>query len=454
MSGCLDEHGGGAPAGVAEREARLKAAALELARVAERIRATGERTASALLDPVLTRSALARPVSALRVHAALLQAVTSRRGLGFAFGGTLARLGGVAGMESLARQVAVTSLRLRIAAVALTHPELLTDPATRALVDAATGDREIEAGRLLRAMVAERGASEAMSAVAPIIMEVLAARALVDENPFNDGCGWAIATGRRPDAEPLLGLATRAITRWDRGEGSATPADAPPGLTTRGGVLGFLGNIAALGTDGRVLLQEVEGGRYVLHAPGMGFGRPINDTPQDFVGAGRNAMLNDSPYVRALAKAIRAFGVPDGAPLALIGHSEGGAAVMNLAQNPAFCARYRVTHVVCVGSPIDFKVCADADTWVASITNQHDIVPALDGLGTGSCFADLHPGWYVVDYTHPSHRFPQCHSIGVYLADLREHLPAARAHLDEQLAAYRGAVLRSQVYRLHDREAR
>ncbi|GAA4082002.1 hypothetical protein [Nonomuraea soli] len=451
--GCEHRHHDGDPARQEAAERTLRRAAAELAAIADRIRAISERTSATLTDPRMARRAAARPWSAAEAYTALLRAATHPRGLGFAFGGLPARLGGMVGLESLGRHVAVTSLRLRIAAVAVGHPELLTDPGTSRLIDAVTGDRDIATGTIMRAMIAERGASEAMSAVAPIAMEVLAARALLDENPFNDGAGWAIATGRQPDAEPLFGLATRAITRWDRGEGAAAPVAPPPGLAEHGGVLSFLGNVAVLGTDGRVLLQELDNGRYVVHAPGMGFGRPINDSPQDFVGAGRNAMLGDSPYVRALAKAIAAFGVPQGARVALVGHSEGGAAVMNLAQNPAFCARYHVTHVVAVGSPIDFKVCADPATWVASITNQHDIVPALDGVGTGGCF-DLHPDWYVVDYTHPSHRFPQCHSIAVYLADLRDLLTDERRAIDTELSAYQGAVVRGQVYRLHDREAR
>lgn len=435
----------------------LKRAAAEIVAVAERIRAIGRRTAALLGDRELARSVLRAPVTGLRTERALLRAVTHRGGLGFAFGGVAGRLGGMAGQESLAAQVAVTSLRLRIDAVALEHPELMEDPTTRRLISAVIADRDLEATRTLRAMFARRGASSALSAIAPIAMEILAIRALQDENPFNDGSGWSIATGTQPEAEPLLGISTRAVTHWDTGEGSAEPAEPAPGVAEHGSLIAFLSNIAALRTDGRVLLQAIEGRdsvvRYVVHAPGMDLGSPVNDTPQDFVGAGRNAMLGDSPYVRSLAKAIAAFQVPAGAEVALIGHSEGGAAVMNLAQDAGFCARYRVTHAVCVGSPIDFKVCADPRTWVASITNQHDIVPALDGVGAGTCF-DLHPDWYVVDYTEPSHRFPQCHSIAVYLADLRDLLHEERSHIDDQISRYHGRVTRSQTYRLRDREVR
>ncbi|MEU6998268.1 acetoacetate decarboxylase family protein [Nonomuraea sp. NPDC046570] len=433
------------------KEAVLKEAAAEIAGIAARIRAIGERTTAALAR------------ADLRGRLALARALTSPRGLGWAVcggraGEFAARAGGVAGAESLAELVAVTSLRLRIEAVAVGHPELFKDDDTRALIDAVTSDRDLAAVRILRGMFARRGASETVSAIAPIAMELLAVRALIDENPFNDGSGWGVAVGRAPRSEPLFGLDTRLVTRWDRGEGAAYRIALPPGeragIASRGSVLAFLEAIAVLRTNGRIMLQEIEGPdgrlRYAVLAPGMGFGSPVNDSPQDFVGAGRNTILGDSPYVRALAKAIADFGVPEGAELVLVGHSEGGAAVMNLAQDAAFCARYRVTHVVSVGAPIDFKICADPRTWVASITNQHDIVPTLDGMGAGNCF-DLHPDWYVVDYTNPSHRFPQCHDIQVYLDDLRDDLHEEREHIERRLSAFHGPVTRCQAYRLWDR---
>ena len=126
---------------------------------------------------------------------------------------------------------------------------------------------------------------------------------------------------------------------------------------------------------------------------------------------------------------------------------------MNLAQDAEFCARYTVTHAVAVGSPVDFKRPADPRTWVASVTNQHDIVPTLDGQGAGTCF-DLHPDWYVVDYFDATHLFPLCHSIEHYMANLADDLPEARRRIDGRLAPFRGQVVRSQAYRLYDRAPR
>ncbi|MEU8271410.1 hypothetical protein AB0B89_30150 [Sphaerisporangium sp. NPDC049002] len=224
-------------------------------------------------------------------------------------------------------------------------------------------------------------------------------------------------------------------------------------IRSHGSLLGFLRNIGVVGTTGRVLIQTVTGPdgveRHVVQVPGMRPGRPDNDSPQDLLGAFSSAVLDSGPYSRALVKAIDDAGIPQGAEVALIGHSAGGAAIMNLAQDPAFCARYAVTHAVAIGSPVDFKRPADPRTWVASVTNQHDIIPTLDGQGAGGCF-DLHPGWYVVDYSDATHLFPICHSIEHYTANIANDLPEARDRIDDALTPYRGPVTRSRAYLLFD----
>ncbi|MEV6551031.1 hypothetical protein AB0M57_20310, partial [Streptomyces sp. NPDC051597] len=295
---------------------------------------------------------------------------------------------------------------------------------------------------------------------APLMAELLAIRALLDEDPKNDETAWALAAGRELSADPLHGISAAHLAAMDKGEGAAEPVDLSDQerqlIAAEGSFLGFLGNIEALRTDGRVLVQDVRGPdgvvRHVLQAPGMAPGRPRNDSPQDFIGAWRNLFMSDSPYTRSILLALADYGIPKGAEVALIGHSEGGIALMNLAQNEEFCRLYRVTHVVTVGSPVDNKKPADPRTWVASITNQHDIVPVLDGRGAGSAF-DPHPNWYEVDYTGPSHEFPLCHMLREYIKHLTTVIPEAREDVDAALGPYRGTVVRSQVYQLKDRPA-
>nr|WP_055501515.1 hypothetical protein [Nonomuraea pusilla] len=442
----------------------LRALARELVDIAVTIHGAASHATAALTDDALLRAVPRAPSAARPAYRALLRATTNSRGLGYSFtggplGAAAAKAGAMLGAESLAVRVLATSLRLRVAAVAVAHPELTEDPMLARLIEAAAADRDVEAVRALRALLKDRGAVRALSQLAPVFGEVLALRALLDENPLNDAAAWLIATGRGfATADPLFGVSNRAIAVLDVGEGAArrvelTAAESAR-LCARGSLLGFLSNISTIGTTGRALLQSVEGPdgviRHVLHAPGMRVGRPDGESPQDLLGAFSSAVLAASPYSRALAKAVADYGPPPGAELALVGHSAGGAAIMNLAQDPAFCARHTVTHAVAVGSPVDFKRPADPRTWVASITNQHDIIPTLDGQGAGTCF-DLHPDWYVVDYSDSTHLFPQCHSIERYLANLTDDLPEARDHIEQRLAPYRGRVVRSQAYLLFDR---
>lgn len=444
----------------------LRAAARELAEIATTLREASVHATAALADGAV-RGALPRaPAAGLQAQQAVLRAVTNRRGLGYAVaGGPVgvlgAKLGGMVGARSLAVRVMTTSLRLRIAAVTRQNPELAADPPLRRLNEAVAADREIESVRALCALVRDRGAARALTAIAPIFGEILALRALLDQNPLNDRTAWLIASGTSvATADPISGLSNRAIAVLDVGEGAARRVDPRPDeaarLRSRGSLLDFLTNICVVGPTGRALVQSVTGPdgteRHVVQVPGMRVGDPDDDSPGDLLGAFSSTLMDSAPFSRALAKAVDDFGIPAGAEIALIGHSAGGAAIMNLAQDAGFCARYTVTHVVAVGSPVDFKRPASPHTWVASITNQHDLVPSLDGQGAGNCF-DLHPDWYVVDYTDPTHLFPACHSLEHYTANIADDLPEVREHIEEKLRPYQGPVTRSQLYRLHDREA-
>jgi hypothetical protein len=456
---------GGAGEGGPDAAARLlRVAARELADIGVTIREASLHATAALTDGAVLRALPRAPLDGCRAQRALLRAVTDRHGLGYGvsggrLGGLAAKLGGMAGAESLAVLVLATSLRLRIAAVTLAHPELAGDPLTARLIEAAGSDRDVEALRALRALLKDRGAVRALSDLAPVFGEVLALRALLDENPLNDAAAWLIATGKGyASGDPITGMSNRAIAVLDTGEGAAHRLELDSAEAARlgaeGSLLSFLANIGVIGTTGRVLIQTVTGPdgveRHVVQVPGMRPGRPDNDSPQDLLGAFSSAVLDSSPYSRALVKAVDDFGVPPGADIALIGHSAGGAAIMNLAQDERFCADYTVTHAVAIGSPVDFKKPADPRTWIASVTNQHDIIPTLDGQGAGGCF-DLHPGWYVVDYSDPTHLFPICHSIEHYTANIANDLPEARDLIDRRLAPYRGPVTRSQAYALFDR---
>ncbi len=115
----------------------------------------------------------------------------------------------------------------------------------------------------------------------------------------------------------------------------------------------------------RILLAGIEG-LFNIEAAG-----------NDALGAG-SSLAEKSAYVRALQAQIDLL-VPEGANVMLVGHSNGGLSAMSLAADPAFEARYNVTHVLAVGAPISTKVAINPAAQVMEINNLYDGVPATDG---------------------------------------------------------------------------
>ncbi|GAA0490406.1 hypothetical protein GCM10009544_59170 [Streptomyces stramineus] len=413
-------------------------------------------------DPALLASVGRSPVRGARALRAVARTLLDPAGLGYApDGGRLGRAAWVGGVltsrPNLAVDVAVTALKLRIRLCAARHPEFVEEGPVRRMLIAIEADRQTLALRILRQNVRAQGAQRALAALAPCLTEVMAWNALVDENPFNDEAAWCIVKGTRADGDPLLGTRIATWARWDRGPGRAEVLPPDPGflagLDDSGSVSGHLRNLAALGNDGRTLVQRVTGPdgitRYLMLLPGMAFGLPRNPTPQDLVGAVTAVGRNDSPYTRAARKAL-AQAVPVGAEVALIGHSQGGVAAMNLAELPAVNERWRLTHVVAVGAPIDFKRPLDPRTRVVSLVNEHDVVPNLEGRSPVSVFP-VPADWLEITWVDPTHDFPQCHNVDVYAQSLDKIVPEARDKVDDLLTPFRGLVEETVVHRLHDR---
>jgi hypothetical protein len=398
---------------------------------------------------------------------AVLRALTREDGLGFAFvGGPVGKVGSAVGdllgRRSLATALLVASLRLRLTALQLVHPEMTEDPRLARFIEAVHDHHEIEIMRALRKLFADEGAVHAFSSLAPMFSEILCLKALLDRNPFNDTTAWQMATGEAaPTAEPFFGFTVKLMTRRDKGTGAARPIDPEPHeeamLARRGSLVGFVRNIALLGNDGRIVIQTIRSPdgieRHVVQVPGMRPAFRSHGSPASLVGSFRSALEATSAYSGALRSAIAQYGIPDGAEVAMIGHSAGGPASMNLVQDPAFCRRFTVTDAITLGSPVHQKHAADPGTFVALIANQHDIVPTLDGVDAGSCF-DLHPDWYIVDYTEATHQFPECHGVEHYLRDLEYLLTEPREYLEARLAPYAGEVVRTQLYQTYEREPR
>lgn len=89
----------------------------------------------------------------------------------------------------------------------------------------------------------------------------------------------------------------------------------------------------------------------------------------------------DNAYVEAVLRALDEVDVPPDAPVALIGHSQGGLVAARVAEAIAGTEGgrpYQVTDVVTAGSPVD-GIDLPEDIRVLSLVNEYDLVPRLDG---------------------------------------------------------------------------
>ncbi|NAZ86617.1 hypothetical protein GTR00_11000 [Kineococcus sp. T90] len=101
-------------------------------------------------------------------------------------------------------------------------------------------------------------------------------------------------------------------------------------------------------------------------------------TPMDLTTNLRAVAGEPTATAAAVAEAMRLAGVGADEPVMLAGHSQGGLTAASLAADGAFTSRYRVTHVVTAGAPVD-GAAVPGHVRVLSLEHTGDLVPALDG---------------------------------------------------------------------------
>lgn len=417
----------------------------DLGSIAEAIKQIEPVVTGAVTDPDLVASAVLSPGTALRAEQALIHAVTHSAGL--------------------AEQLAADAVLMRISAVTYENPELANHEGFERLVGLLAGGEQLETAALLVDLASSGDAALRLDLgdLVPVLPELAALNALLDENPLDDPVGWDILRGNKPTVDPILGISLDWLSEvTDPGPGHAAETTTPQRIRDQigghVGIDGYLQNIGAL-PGSRILVQTVRGPdgveRCVVQLPGMQLGGdPTLESPQDLSGALRNAQLPDSSYTKAVQQAMRQAGVPESTEVMLVGYSAGGIAAMNLAQDPAFNGgRYRVTDVVAVGAPVDQKtVPSGSGTEVVTVTNDRDLVPTLDGRGPGSP-EPVVAGRTEIRVSSPGVGFRQCHGLDVYddllgaAGDPGSHYGA----INERTAEYgQGTVVESITYRLSD----
>jgi hypothetical protein len=196
---------------------------------------------------------------------------------------------------------------------------------------------------------------------------------------------------RTVDVDPLFGLPISVAGRLEpQGEGRVEVSDYVPSWasTAPATLADAMSRVADLeaGPVASLAVQAVTGAdgvrRFVVELPGI---RAIasRQQPEDLLGA-VDAMAGDTTtYSRCVRDALDSAGVPMGAQVMLVGHSDGGIVAMDLAHDPTFNGgRVVVTHVVAAGSPISSKMAGlgTSATRVLSVENVNDIVTHLDAV--------------------------------------------------------------------------
>ena len=89
-------------------------------------------------------------------------------------------------------------------------------------------------------------------------------------------------------------------------------------------------------------------------------------------------------YEQSILQAMEKAGIPPGAPVNFVGHSQGGIVAARMAQKltdpDSGYRQYDVTSVVTAGSPVD-AIDLPESIRELSLVNEYDIVPRLDGEG-------------------------------------------------------------------------
>ncbi len=202
--------------------------------------------------------------------------------------------------------------------------------------------------------------------------------------------GVAVATG---------GLVE--LNLFDDGEPYAGPAVPASGLITAPTDLSSLTasvTDAYEAGDGVVRVTTVDtpdGPRVIVSIPGTENWNPLaGDNPMDLTGNLVTAGGGRSTMTEAVELAMANANIPPDAQVLLIGHSQGGMTVADLASDPAFVSKYNVTNAVTFGSPVDSDH-FDPRVNVLELQHASDLVPRLDmgdALYVPSPFPGLLPG--------------------------------------------------------------
>jgi hypothetical protein len=147
---------------------------------------------------------------------------------------------------------------------------------------------------------------------------------------------------------------------------------------------------------------------YVVDVPGTkDWPVPGSVESANDLGVNVDAMAGNKTVLQeGIQEALRRAGAQDtGAPVMLVGHSQGGI-VAAQSTGDLIAGGYNVTHVVTAGSPVG-RIDVPGNVQVLSLENRNDIVPHLDATDNPGS-----PNRTTVTFDNQTNTFSGNHSIG------------------------------------------
>lgn len=316
-----------------------------------------------------------------------------------------------------------------------------------------TGDRQVgdgppPAARRLLDLMGEHGTlTEHLVAATPGFLDGLLTRVLPGPGAVGASLGWplrdvpdaAAAAGRfgvvipglrdpcrvevmpqpvRPTRPPrdLAELATRIAGCYPGGRTGAPDAGTATVRVDR-----------VVGADGRRAWVVAVPGQQQLSLAG-------GTNPFDLAGDVRGMARQDTAARHSVLAAMRVAGIPPDEPVLVAGHSQGGMVAASLAADPQVRARYRITQVVTVGSPIAGFGIPDG-VQVLAVEHRDDAVPLLDGRANPD-----RSGWITVRRTAHAPGAPVDALAAHDLDRYRETLRQVDRSDDPSLQVYRSGL--------------
>lgn len=174
-----------------------------------------------------------------------------------------------------------------------------------------------------------------------------------------------------------------AVPTSDTGLNSRPALEQPRSLDTimQGVTDAYTAATGNESSTGEVRITQVDNGSgtpaYIVAVPGTETWNPAAGAwPRDLTANLQLMAGQPTAAAESVRLAMEDAGIPAGAPVLMVGHSQGGMITGHLAADPAFRERFNVTNMVTYGAPIDHLEVRGVN--VLQMGHSYDVVPRTD----------------------------------------------------------------------------